>query len=110
GPTPRRSALPTAGQPATSEQSSWRGWAYFETTEYTEPTEKTIMDTFRVFRTFRGDYLILPPMPNWSPARTGPSPITISTIFSLWTSRPFSSCKAVRIFLVLVSITSPVDG
>src|SRR5262249_20563645 len=39
-----------------------------------------------------------------------PSLKWISTIFSLCTSRPFSSFSAATIFRVLTSITSPVDG
>src|SRR5204863_5913725 len=49
------------------------------------------------------------PNPNWSPARTGRFPRkSISSIFSLCTSTPFSSFKPATILRVAVSITSPV--
>src|SRR5437868_6887636 len=51
------------------------------------------------------------PMPNWSPARTGrPLANTTSSSFSLCTCFPVSSSSVVTIRLVLVSMTSPVEG
>src|SRR5207244_13309699 len=51
------------------------------------------------------------PMPNWSPARTcRPLANTTSSSFSLCTCFPVSSSSVVTIRLVLVSMTSPVEG
>ena len=56
-------------------------------------------------------YFATRPTPNWSPVFTTFPPFQwTSTIFSLCTSRPFSSFSAVTIFFVFTSITSPVDG
>ena len=53
-----------------------------------------------------------PPAPAQTGRRPGParSLKSISTIFSLWTSRPISSLSRATILRVRVSITSPVDG